>query len=78
MKDIQSASSVSRIKSHFLLEGSAQLCRRLPRASAYCFKYAIFGCCICWSINCPAFPGTKKIFFPVSKSYFLGTFPVSL
>ena len=31
MTDIQSASSVSWIKSHFLLGGSAQLHRQLPR-----------------------------------------------
>ena len=31
MKDIQSASSVSRIESHFLLEGSAQLRRQLSQ-----------------------------------------------
>ena len=31
MKDIQSASSVSRMKNHFLLEGSAQLRRQLPQ-----------------------------------------------
>ena len=24
---------------------------------------AIFGCCICWSRNGPAFPGTKKGIF---------------
>ena len=38
MTDIQSASSVSPIKSHFLLGGSAQLRRQLPRPSAYCFN----------------------------------------
>ena len=96
MTDIQSASSVSPIKSHFLLGGSAQLRRQLPppsalvsrsqtdplpdrlkvwlreTTSAYCFN-AIFGCCICWSINCPAFPGTKKGIFLSQK----GIYPVS-
>ena len=38
MTDIQSASSISRIKSHFLLGESAQLRRKLPRPSAYCFN----------------------------------------
>ena len=76
MTDIQSASSVSRIKSHLLLRGNAQIRRHLPRPSAYCFN-AIFGCCICWSINCPAFPGTKKRNFPLSKGYILGIYPVS-
>ena len=73
MTDIQSASSVSQIKSHFLHEGSAQLRRQLPQASAYCFKYAIFGCCICWSINCPAFPGAKKGIF-LSQRFFPESF----
>ena len=34
MTDIQSASIVSWIKRHFLLGGSAQLRRQLPRPSA--------------------------------------------
>ena len=38
MTDIQSFSSISRIKSHFLLGESAQLRRKLPRPSAYCFN----------------------------------------
>ena len=82
MKDIQSASSVSPIKSHFLHEGSAQLRRQHPRASAYCFKYNIFGFCNCWSINCPAFPGTKKGNFlkkgfprDFSREFVKGVFP---
>ena len=41
MKDIQSVSSVSQIKGHFLLEESAQLRRQFPRASDFCFKYAV-------------------------------------
>ena len=65
MTDIQSASSVSQIKSHFLLGGIAQLLRQLPRPSAYCFN-AIFGCCICWNINCPA---PKKEFSCLKKLY---------
>ena len=69
MKDIQSASSVSRIKINFLLKGSAQLHRQLPRASAYCFKYVIFGFCIYWSINCPAFPGTNLGFSCFKKLF---------
>ena len=68
MTDIQSASSVSRIESHFLLGGSAQLRRQLPRPSAYYFN-TIFGCCICWSINCLAFSGTKKGISCLKKLY---------
>ena len=81
MTDIQSASSVSRIKSHILLGGSAQLRRQLPRPPAYFFN-AIFGCCICWSINCPAFPGTKNGIFlsqkVISCELVKGVFPGSL
>ena len=65
MTDIQSASSVSRIKSHFLLGGSAQLRRQLPRPSAYCF----FGCCICWSIIVQLFQAPKKEFSCLKKLY---------
>ena len=38
MTDIQSASSVSRIKNNFLFGGSAQFRRQLRRPSAYCFN----------------------------------------
>ena len=38
MTDIQSASSVSQIKNHFLLGGSAQFRRQLPQPSTYCFN----------------------------------------
>ena len=53
MKDIQSASSVSRMKSHFLLEGSAQLRCQLPQVQKeiISFSCTIFNVCCTDELN---------------------------
>ena len=75
MTDIQSANSVSPIKSHFLLGGSVQLRRQLPRPSAYCFN-AIFWLLYLLEYKLSSFSRHQKRNFPVSKSYILGIYPV--
>ena len=60
MTDIQSSRSVSRTScSEEVLSSIVSFHDRQPTA--------IFGCRICWSINCPAFAGTKKGIFLSQK-----------
>ena len=63
MTDIQSVSSVSWIKSHFLLGGSVVSFHGRQPTVVMPFLAVVF----CWNINCPTFPGTKKVFFLSQK-----------
>ena len=64
MTDIQSARSVSRTSCSEEVLSSAVSFH--DRQLTVLFN-AIFGCRICWSINCPAFAGTKKGIFLSQK-----------